>query len=65
VIDVVHAPRPKRDAADDEIVRRVRAAPYAGDVRVVTSDRALADLARAAGASVEPAEPFRSRIDAL
>jgi len=30
---------------------------------VVTSDRWLADSARAAGATVEPAEPFRSRID--
>ena len=27
VIEVAHAPRPKRDAADDEIVRRLRAEP--------------------------------------
>ena len=27
VIEVAHAPRPKRNAADDEIVRRLRAEP--------------------------------------
>ena len=30
VIEVAHAPRPKRDAADDEIIRRLRADPTAG-----------------------------------
>jgi hypothetical protein len=32
---------------------------------VVTSDRGLADQARAAGASVEGADTFRSRIETL
>ena len=63
VIEVAHAPRPRRDAADDEIVRRLRADPDPGAVRVVTSDRWLADRARAAGASVEGSESFRHRID--
>jgi len=63
VIEVAHAPRPKADAADDEIIRRLRADPEPGRVRVVTSDRWLADAARAAGASVEGSESFRSRID--
>lgn len=63
VIEVAHAPRPRPDSADDEIVRLVKAHANPMRVRVVTSDRWLADSARAAGATVEPAEPFRSRID--
>ena len=63
VIEVAHAPKPKANAADDEIVRRLRAAPNPADIRVVTSDRWLADQAWAAGASVEGADSFRSRIE--
>jgi predicted RNA-binding protein with PIN domain len=63
VIEVAHAPRPRRDSADDEIVRRLVADPEPGEVRVVTSDRWLADRARVAGASVEPADSFRSRLE--
>ena len=63
VIEVAHAPRPRRDAADDEIIRLLRADPNPGLVRVVTSDRWLADRAFAAGASVEGAVSFRDRID--
>jgi uncharacterized protein YaiI (UPF0178 family) len=63
VIEVTHAPRPKPNAADDEIVRRLRADADPADVRVVTSDRWLADRAWAAGASVEGADSFRSRIE--
>ena len=63
VIDVRHAPRPKRDAADDEIVRLLEADPQPAAVRVVTSDRWLADRASAMGATVEGAESFRSRIE--
>src|SRR5581483_9518953 len=63
VIEVAHAPRPKPNAADDEIVRRLRADPDPADVRVVTSDRWLADRAWAAGASVEGADSFRTRIE--
>lgn len=65
LIEVAHAPKPRRDAADEEIVRRLRADPDPGGVRVVTSDRRLADLARALGATVEPAAPFRTRLEAL
>jgi uncharacterized protein YaiI (UPF0178 family) len=64
VIDVTHAPKPKRDAADDEIVRRLRADPDVHAVRVVTSDRLLTDLAYAAGATVEGSDSFRQRIEA-
>jgi uncharacterized protein YaiI (UPF0178 family) len=63
VIDVAHAPRPKRDAADDEIVRILRADPDPSRVRVVTSDRGLADQAWAAGASVVGADSFRTRLE--
>jgi uncharacterized protein YaiI (UPF0178 family) len=63
VVEVAHAPRPGADAADGEIVRRLRADAAPGSVRVVTSDRVLADLARAAGAAVVPADSFRSQID--
>jgi uncharacterized protein YaiI (UPF0178 family) len=63
VIEVAHAPRPRPDAADDEIVRRLEKEPQPGAVRVVTSDRWLADRARAAGAAVVPAESFRARIE--
>jgi uncharacterized protein YaiI (UPF0178 family) len=64
VIEVVHAPRPRRDSADDEIVRRLAADAEPGAIRVVTSDNMLAARAHAAGASVEPAEPFRTRLEA-
>jgi uncharacterized protein YaiI (UPF0178 family) len=63
VIEIAHAPRPRRDAADDELVRRLRGDPNAAVARVVTSDRWLADRARAAGATVEGAESFRTRLE--
>jgi predicted RNA-binding protein with PIN domain len=64
VIEVAHAPRPRRDSADDEIVRRLVADPEPGRVRVVTSDRWLADRVHAAGATVHPAASFRSQLEA-
>jgi predicted RNA-binding protein with PIN domain len=63
VIEVAHAPRPKRDAGDDEIVRRLRDAAVPSDVVVVTSDRWLADRASALGAAVIGADSFRNRIE--
>src|SRR5947208_287887 len=63
VIDVLHAPKPKANAADDEIVRLLREHPDPAAVRVVTSDRLLADQAWAAGASVEGSESFRARLE--
>jgi predicted RNA-binding protein with PIN domain len=63
VIEVRHAPRPKPDAADDEIMRLLHSDLDPAAVRVVTSDRWLADRAWAAGASVEGAQSFRSRIE--
>jgi predicted RNA-binding protein with PIN domain len=63
VIEVAHAPRARADSADDEIVRRVRADPHPGAVRVVTSDRRLADLVTAAGAAVHSSARFRAEIE--
>jgi hypothetical protein len=63
VIEIAHAPKPKADAADDEIIRRLRADPQPGVIRVVTSDHWLSDRASAAGASVESADSFRTRIE--
>lgn len=63
VIGVRHAPKPKPNAADDEIVRLLKAEPEPTMVRVVTSDRWLADRVWAAGATVEGAQSFRTRIE--
>ena len=63
VIDVRHAPRPKPNAADDEIMRLLESDPQPSAVRVVTSDRWLADRAWAAGATVEGARSFRAQIE--
>jgi predicted RNA-binding protein with PIN domain len=65
LVEVAHAPRAQPDSGDDEIVRRLRADLDPGQIRVVTSDRRLADQARAAGAAVEPAAPFRTRLETL
>ncbi len=65
VIEVAHAPRPRRDAADDEIMRRLACEPRPGLVRVVTSDRWLADRASAVGAGVHGAEMFRALLDSF
>ena len=63
VVEIAHAPRPRRDSGDDEIVRRLREESEPGAVRVVTSDLWLADRVHAAGASVEPSAPFREMIE--
>jgi predicted RNA-binding protein with PIN domain len=63
VIEIAHAPRPRADAADFEIVRRLEREPEPTLVRVVTSDRWLADRASALGAGVHGADMFRSMID--
>ena len=64
-LEVAIAPRRGRDAADDEIARRLEVDPDPGSVRVVTSDAALAARARERGAQVEGAGTFRRRLDDL
>jgi predicted RNA-binding protein with PIN domain len=63
VIEIAHAPKPKADAADYEILKFVKAHPTPATLHVVTSDHWLADAARDAGAIVEPSEGFRSRLE--
>jgi predicted RNA-binding protein with PIN domain len=64
VIEVAHAPRPRRDSADDEIVRRLLAEADPAAIRVVTSDGWLADRVYVAGASVQAAQTFRTQLEA-
>ena len=63
VIEIAHAPRPRPNSADDEIVRWLEADPEPTRVRVVTSDHWLADRVRVTGATVMPAELFRDQIE--
>jgi predicted RNA-binding protein with PIN domain len=62
-VEVAFASRRGRDAADDDIVRRVAAAEESGALRVVTSDSALARRARDLGAQVVSAGSFLRRLD--
>jgi predicted RNA-binding protein with PIN domain len=64
-VDVAFAPTRGRNAADDEIARRVEADAEPGTITVVTSDRELAERVRAHGAEVLGAGPFRRRLDDL
>jgi predicted RNA-binding protein with PIN domain len=64
VIEVAHAPRPRRDSADDEIVRLLTADTEPGAIRVVTSDSWLVARVHAAGATVHPASSFRAQLEA-
>ncbi|GJF19359.1 hypothetical protein NGTWS1803_09190 [Mycolicibacterium cyprinidarum] len=63
VITVAHAPLAAPNSADDEIVRMVYAEANPRQIRVVTSDRALADRVRSLDATVFPAERLRDLID--
>ena len=63
LVEIAHAPRPGPDAADDEIVRLLRADDHPEEIQVVTSDNALADQARSFNATIVPASAFRSRIE--
>jgi uncharacterized protein YaiI (UPF0178 family) len=65
-VEVAWAPRPGRDSADREIVRRLDGWVEDGEeVVVVTSDRELAGRAGELGAEVESAAAFRERLAAL
>ena len=63
VIEVAHAPKAGANSADDEIVRRLQADPRPTEIRVVTSDKALAERVQNIGASTYRAEGFRDLID--
>ena len=62
-VEVAFASRRGRNAADDEIVAMVAGDPVPAGIRVVTSDRRLAERVRGLGASVEGSGRFRRRID--
>ncbi len=62
-ITVAHAPKAAANSADDEIVRLVQADSDPAQIRVATSDRALSERVKAAGAHVYPAEKLRNLID--
>jgi predicted RNA-binding protein with PIN domain len=64
-IEIAWAQQPGPNSADKEIVRRLDGWLAESEVTVVTSDRDLAERARARGAAVESATAFRARIDAL
>jgi predicted RNA-binding protein with PIN domain len=63
-VEVAFATRPGPNAADDEIAERVAAAPDPSVLRVVTSDRDLAERVRRSGAEVVPVSRFRRMLDA-
>lgn len=61
-LEVAIAPHRGRDAADDEIARLLDADEDPASIRVVTSDAALAERARARGAEVVGAGAFRRQL---
>jgi predicted RNA-binding protein with PIN domain len=63
IITIAHAPRAAANSADDEIVALVSASDDLRDIRVATSDRALAERVSALGATVYPAQRLRDLID--
>jgi predicted RNA-binding protein with PIN domain len=64
-VEVEFAPGRGPNAADHVIAARVQADPDPQSLRVVTSDRELAERVRAAGAQVVGSGPFRKRLDEL
>jgi predicted RNA-binding protein with PIN domain len=62
-IDVAFASSSGPNAADRDIAERVESDQNAGSLSVVTSDRALADRVRAAGAEVIGSTSFRRELD--
>jgi predicted RNA-binding protein with PIN domain len=64
-VEVRYARRRGRDGADDRIVELVAADSDPASLRVVTSDRALADRVTALGATTEGAGAFLRRLDDL
>ncbi|MGI8597011.1 MAG: hypothetical protein ACR2LY_06975 [Thermoleophilaceae bacterium] len=63
LVDGMNVVGSRPDAADREIAARVERDRDPGLLRVVTSDRALAERVEAAGAEVVPAGGFRRRIE--
>lgn len=64
-VDVRYAGRRGRDAADDRIVELVADDEDPTTLRVVTSDRRLAERVTTAGATTEGARAFLRRLERL
>jgi predicted RNA-binding protein with PIN domain len=64
-VDLRYARRSGRDAADDRIVELVTAETDPAGLRVVTSDRDLAERVLTLGATTEGAGTFLRRLDRL
>jgi predicted RNA-binding protein with PIN domain len=64
-VEVRYARRHGRDGADDRIVELVAADSDPASLRVVTSDRELADRVTSLGATTEGARAFLRRLDDL
>src|SRR2546429_9285941 len=64
-VTVHYARRAGRDAADDRIVELVATEKDVRELRVVTSDRALADRVSEIGATTEGARAFLRRLERL
>jgi predicted RNA-binding protein with PIN domain len=64
-ITVLYASRHGPNAADDEIVRLVAADEDPATLRVVTSDRRLAERVRELGAPVNSTGNFRRRLEEI
>ncbi|OBY32919.1 NYN domain-containing protein [Mycolicibacter kumamotonensis] len=64
VIAIGAAPRAGTNSADDEIIRMVHADRHPHHITVVTSDSALLERVREAGANTYPAKGFRDLIEA-
>ena len=62
-VDVIYARRPGRNAGDDRLVELLAELTDPAAVTVVTSDRNLADRARAVGADVVGAQSLLARLD--
>jgi predicted RNA-binding protein with PIN domain len=63
VVAVAYAPKAAANSADDEIVRMIAADARPHEIRVVTSDKGLANRAASLGASTYPSASFRGLID--
>jgi predicted RNA-binding protein with PIN domain len=64
-VAVRFARRSGRDAADDDVAALVHRHPDPGSLTVVTSDAALAERVRGAGATVVGAGAFLRELDAV
>jgi hypothetical protein len=61
--EIADAPRGPPERGGQKIVRLLRGGHCPKEIRVVTSDRGVADQVRSRIASIEPAENFRQELE--